>query len=724
MNLYLTNQYAEREAHKLKLKQTDANGAAFQAILLETEKGLGFSNVTENFRYFRSRINADNFGTILEGLQRLIFVEISLERGKDDPQRIFESLNSTGLDLTQSDLIRNFILMDLEPAEQQRLFARIWNPIEENARDLTRQKSLVSDFIRDYLTLRNKKIPNKSKVYHEFKKRYPHKQDSVYMQDLEDMKSLAMHYRKFVNPEVEEDVAIRRALLRIKTLEINVVYPFLLQLFEDVENGRLETPQLLEILKLVQSYVWRRFIVGLPTNALNKVFMTLYADVDTEEYYDSVAVALLKKRGNSRFPTDEEVRNALQDRDLYNIKNKNRNYLFELLENHNNREFVDTNNEHITVEHIFPRTPHEAWREDLSEESYLLFSQKYLHTIANLTLSGNNGALGNKRFQEKKHMNTKGGEQGYQYSRLWLNQYLKEIDHWDVDTYKRRLQLIIERFLDIWPSPQVDLPTAEQTEEQNIFEAESPRNRKLEYFIFEDTKVEQYHVAQIYFHVIAKLFEQNPQLILAQGEILKISQNPNEFRTPQELTNGYFIESNIDSSSKFRVLKKLLTRFDLEEELLIKYATPEDKTAPSRFSLRRRYWRQLLPLIEGTELFANVNPTKDHWLSTGAGVSGLSFTFVIANTFARLELTIGSSDKSRNKRYFDQLFGRKSAIEAVFGHPLGWERLSDKKMSRIKYQNDGLSLAREEDWPAMNDFFITHLPTFERALKNEIRMLK
>ena len=117
-------------------------------------------------------------------------------------------------------------------------------------------------------------------------------------------------------------------------------------------------------------------------------------------------------------------------------------------------------------------------------------------------------------------------------------------------------------------------------------------------------------------------------------------------------------------------------------------------------------------------------PTKDHWLSTGAGVSGLSYTFVIAHAFARLEFSISSSDKTRNKHYFDQLFARKSAIEAAFGHSLVWERLSDKKMSRIKYQNDELSLAREEDWSAMNDFFVAHLPAFERALKDEVVMLK
>ena len=179
-NLYLTNQYVQQESSKLKLKQTDNNSLAFKAILNGTETEFDkYSNVIENYNYFRDRIEQDNFNTILNGIKRLIFVEISLERGKDDPQRIFESLNSTGLDLSQSDLIRNFILMDLDPKDQNRIFDQIWNPIEENARDLTRQKSMVSEYIRDYLTLRNKKIPNKGKVYIEFKKLYAGRKDEA-----------------------------------------------------------------------------------------------------------------------------------------------------------------------------------------------------------------------------------------------------------------------------------------------------------------------------------------------------------------------------------------------------------------------------------------------------------------------------------------------------------------------------------------------------------------
>lgn len=572
-NMFLTNQYVKKESSKLKLKQTDTNSAAFNAILKGNEKEFTtYSNVIENYNFFKSKIKADNFETILQGLSRLIFVEISLERGKDDPQRIFESLNSTGLELSQSDLIRNFILMDLEPKEQDRIFNQYWNVIENNARDLTKQKSLVSDFIRDYLTLKNKKIPNKSKVYDEFKKLYANIKGEAFDEDLENIKSLSFHYKKLVNPSTVEEKSIRKELQYIKRLGINVAYPFLLQVLEDYDKDVLNSNELVSVLKLIQSYTWRRFVAGLPTNALNKIFMTLYSEVDINDYLDSVAKALIKKKGSGKFPTNEEIKSALKDKDFYNTQSKNRNYLFELLENHNNREYVDTSHPDITIEHIFPQTPHKDWEKILSSEDYFIFREKYLNTIANLTLSGNNGALGNRTFLAKKTMNDNGGEQGYIYSRLWLNSYLKGIECWDITTYEERFELIYERFLDIWQFPDVEIiEEIDESEEQNIFDAESPTNKKLDYFIFEDSKVEERHIAGMYMYVIAELYERNTQLLLEDNGIIKLSRDANEFRSGQELINGYFVEMNIDSNSKFTVLKKLLTLYDLEDELTIKY---------------------------------------------------------------------------------------------------------------------------------------------------------
>jgi uncharacterized protein with ParB-like and HNH nuclease domain len=725
-NKFLTNQYVKEESSKLKLKQSDSNSKVFKAIMLGTENGYGeFSNVTENYNYFRGAINDNSFDVILRGLNRLVFVEISLERDKDDPQRIFESLNSTGVDLSQSDLIRNFILMDLPPKDQNKIYETIWNPIEENAKDLVKQSSLVSDYIRDYLTLRNKKIPNKNRVYAEFKSLYSNKKDEAYYQELEHIKSLSVHYKKFINPSIVTDVNIRKELEYINRLEINVTYPFLLQVFEDAENGLLSKDELIKILKLIQSYVWRRFIVGLPSSSLNKIFMTLYAEVDAEEYYDSIAKALFKKKGAAKFPNNDDLKTALKDKDLYNTQPKNRNYLFELLENFNNKEYVDTSNESITIEHIFPRNPNDDWNKDLSPEDYFLFKEQHLNTIGNLTLSGNNGALSNKSFLTKKEMNIDGGEQGYQYSRLWLNSYLQSIDHWNLSNYEKRLRLIYDRFLKIWVFPDVIVIEDNDSYEQNIFDAEIPTHKKLEYFIFENTKVEEDTVAQMFFYVIRGLYERNSQLLLSHQDVFKITRTISDFRAPQEVVNGWYIESNIDSNSKFNTLKKLLSLFEMEDDLFIKYLSiTENESEPNRFNIRKKYWQQLLPLLKKTKLFANVNPSKDHWLSAGAGTAGVSYTFVVTKYCVRIELAIITSSKETNKLYFKKLHKNKDAIEQVFGNELVWEELPDNKMSRIKIEEQNVNLFNEADWERMNTFIVSNLPRFEGALQPYIKKLK
>ena len=725
-NMFLTNQYVTNESSKLKLKQTDANSMAFKAILMGTAIGeLTYSNVTENYNYFQSVLNESNFQTILNGLNRLIFVEISLERDKDDPQRIFESLNSTGLDLSQSDLIRNYILMDLPPKDQNRIFETIWNPIEENAHDYTKRTSLVSDFVRDYLTFRNKKIPNKNKVYIEFKAIHANKKDEAYHQELEKIKSLSIHYKKLVNPATVSDQPIRKELEYINRLEINVAYPFLLQVFEDAENGLLSKEDLVKILKLIQSFAWRRFIVGLPTNALNRIFMTLYSEVDTEDYFESIAKALIKKKGSGKFPSDEDLLTALRDKDLYNTQPKNRNYMFELLENFNNREYVNTANEDITIEHIFPRNPSEEWTNELSLEDYSAFKEKYLNTIANLTLSGNNGALSNKSFIAKKEMNIDGKEQGYNYSRLWLNSYLKGIHRWSTEEYEERLMLIYNRFIKIWEKPEIEITETEEFDEQNIFDAEIPVYKKLEYFIFENTKIEEDTIAQLYFYVLRKLYERNSQLLLSSQSIIRIEKTPSVFRASQELINGWYIETNIDSNAKFSILKKLLVVFELEEELIIKYAANGDSPAEAnRFVVRKKYWQQLLPQLANTHLFKQVNPSKDYWLSAGAGIAGLAYTFVITNSHVRIELGILTASKERNKAYFHKLIKNRDAIEQAFGSPMEWEELPDNKMSRIRFDLHEVSLFGENHWPSMNEFFIQHLPKFEQAFSPYIKSLK
>jgi uncharacterized protein with ParB-like and HNH nuclease domain len=726
-NKFIINQYVEDESNKLKLKQTDRNSIAYKAILSgRLEDITEYSNVIENYNYFRDIIDESNFKTIIDGLKRIIFVEISLERGKDDPQRIFESLNSTGLDLTQSDLIRNYILMDLPAKRQEQVFKNIWSPIEDNARDSVKGTSLVSEFIRDYLTMRNKRIPRKNNVYLEFRELFDNKDDESFNQELEQIKSLSYHYKKFINPVTVKDQIVRKELDYINRLEINVVYPFLLQVFEDEDNGLLSKDELVAILQLIQSYTWRRFIVGLPTNALNKIFMTLYSEVDTENYYESIAVALLKKKGSGRFPTDADLKFALKDKDLYNVQPKNKYYMFEKLENYNNKEFVDTNNELITIEHIFPQNPDSNWSSELPEEEYLLFKEKYLNTIGNLTLSGNNGALGNRSFIAKKMMDFNNNEQGYIYSRLWLNKYLSSIDKWDVANYKKRTELLTYRFFDVWKYPAVVLDETEEFDEVNIFDADIPTGKKLEFFIFEDQKVEENTISQMYLYVIRALHEKNSQLLLNKQDILKITRDSNNFRSPQEVLNGWFIEANIDSNSKFIILKKLLRLFELDDELYIKYSSENNHNpVPNRYKIRRKYWQQLLPLIRDyTDIFSYLNPSNDNWLNAGAGVTGISYTLNVTKNNAKIELTISTSNKELNKRYFKKLLKYKDLIEDSFGKQLQWKELPEYKVSKVRFEMTELNVFDESQWGEINEFFFKYFPLFENAFKHYVSSLR
>ncbi|MFD2523150.1 DUF262 domain-containing protein [Emticicia soli] len=575
---YLINEFAP-EAEKLKLKPTENNKDALRYILNSSndEEFKGYSKIVENFSYFRTAITVDNFETVQRGLSKLIFVDIALDRQKDNPQRIFESLNSTGLELSQADLIRNYILMGLSRTSQDKIYKSYWEVIEKNAKDEILNKTKVSEFIRDYLTLKNKEIPNKGDVYQTFKKKYPTTTIEELELVLSELKSLVKFYNKLVNPKNETDKDIRLQLEYINRIEINVAFPFLMKVYEDFANDIIDKQTFISILSLVQSFTFRRFILALPTNALNKIFMGLYDKIEPRNYLISIQKSLLQRSGVQRFPRNNETINALKEKDVYNIKPKNRTYLLERLENFQNKELVTIEgNSDITIEHIFPQNPDPKWKIDLGTEEYNFIKENYLNTIGNLTLSGNNGKLGNKSFGEKKIMNIEGKEQGYIFSRLWLNRELKEKIKWDKQEIETRAHLIAERFLKIWPIPDINIELETENDEVNIFDAEEPKHKKLEYAIFFDQKLEVTQVSKLYLEVFKQLFDLQPETFFTSeiGNRISLTKNPttNGLRQPFLISDTYYIETNIDNVGKFDRIKQALTIFEFEDELLIKYA--------------------------------------------------------------------------------------------------------------------------------------------------------
>ncbi len=572
---YLINKFSTSD--KLKLRQTKNNQDALRYLVKNdpNEEYKDYSRIIENYNYFKSRISEENIDDILNGLDKIIFVEVSLERDKDDSQRIFESLNSTGLALTEGDLIRNYILMGLKSEEQNKIYENYWKHIEKSTIAEDGKSEDISAFIRDFLTMKNKSIPNKNKVYREFKNNYEFKDIDELEKALTNIKKYANYYNKLIQPKNESDKDIRLQIVYINKLEINVVYPFLLQVYDDYHNNIIEKQTFIEVLELIQSYTWRRFILGLPTNALNKVFMRMYDEVDKLDYINSLKRAFKKKKGSLRFPSNREVISTLKEKDMYGIHRKNKNYYFQRMENFNNNEPVDIeNNTNITIEHIFPQNPDIKWKKLVEESEYKKMEENYLHTVQNLTLSGNNGALSNKYFTEKRDMNKDGGEQGYKFSRLWLNKHLSTLDKWDLEELDNRFELIQDRFLKIWKPLDVKIDDDVEYTEENIFDAEEPTHKKLDYIIFFDDKIDVKTVSDLYKIAMKTLFEKDPHLFFGTEleNKIYITKDPKELRSPLKINDTYYIESNLDSKGKFDRIKLALSLFGDIDELYIKYS--------------------------------------------------------------------------------------------------------------------------------------------------------
>ena len=447
-NQYVVNPYSEKEI-KLKLLPPEENLYILNKISHNKFNELEVfqdRNMLKNYLFFEKELenlSFDDMKHLSNGIEKLIYIDIALEKGKDDPQKIFESLNSTGLDLSQGDLIRNYILMDLERGEQNRIYKEIWIPIENNCKvsDGSEITSYVSDFIRDYLTLKTEKISSKPKVFETFKVYYEKEND----EKLEDMKKYSEAYSYIIKPSLEKDRDIQRELDYLKSLDKTVINTFLIGILKDYKDNILEKDELLNILILLQSYLWRRYITEKPTNALNKIFQGMYGKISRSgNYYENLVDVLMAED----FPTDEELESALKLKNVYKDKEK-LNYVFKKLENYNHNELIDFENEKITIEHIFPQKPNKAWKENYSDNE-LEQMISFKDTISNLTLTGSNSNLSNKAFHEKRDDEV----HGYKNSKLYMNKYLGRLEEWNLLSMEARFESLYDDIIKIWKRPE------------------------------------------------------------------------------------------------------------------------------------------------------------------------------------------------------------------------------------------------------------------------------
>ncbi len=709
---YLVDKW-QPEEKRIKLKPIKNDREAFGRLFSQEDEHITDSNLTINYQYFYERIQRQEISIdeLFEAISRLEIINISLNH-EDNPQLIFESLNSTGLDLSEGDKIRNYVLMGLPGKEQELYYENYWNKIEVyTGYD-------VSSFIRDYLSIRQQSTPAIKHVYVKFKE---------YVEDgkldteplLQELLSYAKRYEILLKGNSNYE-AVNNCIYRLNRLKTTVTRPFLLEVLRMHQEGHISAKELAEIFRITETYLFRRTICDLPTNALNKIFLMLHREIirlDRTEtnYLEKFKYILLNKKESGAFPDDEEFGEKFSSKNIYAMKGESKYYLFERLENAGTIETKDVwkhlDKGDYSIEHIMPQTLSPVWIRELGPD-YERIHSLWLHRLANLTLTGYNSQYRNAPFCEKRDM-----EHGFKDSGLRLNQWIWQQDSWGEEVLEARDSLLIKQALAIWPCPETDyIPQQKQLDSFSLEEDVILTGKLISKFSFRGAEhpvtswVDMYQQVLMMLHaedksVLTKLAVNNDPNAELAGHF---STSEDAFNACRPIDNNIFVWTGTNTQYKLAVLKRLFPLFDVEPSELVIFLREEGEAAENeleRHQIRRKYWAYLLPsLREKTGIFQNVNPTKSNWISGFLGYPGVTLNCIAKFDGARVELYFGSPDKERNKQLFDYLYSHKAEIEEHLSLKPVWSRLEDLKASRIYYSTDSMDVSNENDWPRMAEF--------------------
>lgn len=445
---YLVNHDLD-ETNKLHLTKNDNESLKYIINIIPTDKEFKLTpdnsiNIYNNYEFFKNQITEENVETVIKGLKKLIFISVVLDQ-EDNPQLIFESLNSTGLELNKNDLIRNYILMGLDTKHQNELYENYWYEIEQIFKN---NEWFFDEFIRYYLSFESGRLPKRADVYKDFKH---------HANEFENIDELVKDVHKFagyfscIRFGKEEDPELRDAFDSLAELDFNVTLPFLLSAYDDYQNSldnpniNLTRDEFIRIVKYVESYCLRRSICDIPTNSMNKTFARLSKEINKQEYYNYFVAAMFEKDTYKRFPTNDEVQEKLLNQNMYS-KRKILNHILIAIENTEGKEFVSA--EKSTIEHIMPQNLTKEWERELGP-NYEEIHSTYLHTLGNLTLTPYNSELGDKSFYDKKIHE----KHGFCKSKLALNEGLCELDKWTNKEITDRTKQLSKKIINIWKYP-------------------------------------------------------------------------------------------------------------------------------------------------------------------------------------------------------------------------------------------------------------------------------
>lgn len=711
---YLVDKWKPEDT-RIKLKPVKNDQMAFGKLFADPTEHIRESNLTVNYDYFYKRIQKQEItiDQLYDAVCRLEIINIRLDM-EDNPQLIFESLNSTGLDLSEGDKIRNFILMGLPSREQEDYYDKYWNKIEICT------KYDVSAFIRDYLSVKQQAIPQQKKIYTTFK-------DFVELGKIEteplliEMLAYAKRYQILIDANTGSG-ALNACITRLNRLETTVTRPYFLEVLRLYDENKLTLAQMTEIFLTAENYLFRRTMCDLPTNALNKIFLLLHREIvrydGTEDnYVEKFKYALKSKRERARFPADDEFSQAFVDRSVYLMNNKNKIYILERMENFGTVEDKDVyrhcDDGTYSIEHIMPQHLTPIWQKELGED-YEQIHDVWLHRIANLTLTAYNSKYSNSSFAEKKTM-----ENGFDDSGIRMNTWIAKKEKWTLSELEERSRYLMERALTIWPTPATEYkPEEKQLDTYTLEDEGELTGRLIAKFTFKNTEQPVTSWVEMFQKVINILYSDDKTIItkLALSEedniALHFSTNQDTFTKSLEIGDGIYVWTNTSTQSKLSVLSRLFKLYDEDPADLVFYLRDESEANTdepgSRYELRRKYWSYAIPIIQEVHgadgSFSNVSPSRDNWINGFFGIGGFYLCCVANYDSARAEVVFGRGDKQENKDAFDSLYAHKAEIESVLNVALQWDRGDDKKSSKVFIQMSNVSIENETDWRQMASF--------------------
>ncbi len=715
---YLIDEWQEEDT-RIKLKPVKNDSAAFGLLFKDADEYIQGSNLTVNYNYFYSRIQKEEISIdeLYSAITKLEIINITLNKD-DNPQLIFESLNSTGLALSEGDKIRNFILMGLPTKEQNEYYEKYWNKIEVCT------NYDVSMFMRDYLSVKQQAIPSMNRVYVTFKA-YVEENKLETELLLKDLLDYAKWYEILLKGKTA-DKKLNACIYRLNRLETTITRPFFLEVLRMMSKGSpvFSMQDAREIFLLTENYLFRRNICDLPTNALNKIFLMLHREIirydGTEaDYLEKFKYALLSKQERGRFPNDDEFAESMGSRQIYLMNIKNKAYILERFENYGIDEDKDIYR-HLdegtySIEHIMPQHLTPQWVSALGDD-YEDIHETWLHRLANLTLTAYNSKYSNNTFTDKRDM-----EKGFRQSGLRLNAWIANQEKWTLDELEKRCGMLVSRSLNIWPMPVSSYQPAEkQLDSYTLEDDVDLSGREIVRFGYRNTEQPVDSWITMMAQVL-KILHAEDKSVLARlahtdnpdDELNDyISDNPDDLRGALEIDQNIYLERNTSTSTKLSVLKKFFKAYEQNPGELIFYLKDQNKDqdeeeAGTRYEIRRRYWAYALEFIKAAHgpegSFRNVTTSKQYWISGAIGISAFSIICEAKMNKAAIELVLGKSNRDLNKSAFDYLYARKEEIESQMGIPLNWWRFEGKS-SYVDYNIDGIGINDETSWTKMAKF--------------------